>query len=317
MQIIHGAHTLPHLKWPVATLGTFDGVHIGHRRILGETVSWARQNGGEAIVITFASHPRTITSGTPAEFITSLNHRLLLMERLGIDIAMVLDFDRQFAMMRAEEFVKTYFCSLISARGVVVGYNTRFGRNRAGDARLLAEMGKECGFSVRQVEAVHIGSQTVSSTAIRRAIGEGRLERAAAMLGRPVSLYGTVVSGEGRGRQLGFPTANLDLYHETRPPAGVYAGCTAIDGRQHHVLISIGNQPTFHGASSPEIVEVYVIDFHGDLYGRDMEVQFLARLRDQLQFQSADELKGKIHQDIEETRAIPLSPGNCSSRDAS
>jgi len=306
MRIIHGPHPLPDLKWPVVTLGTFDGVHLGHQRILAELTGWARQNGGEAVVITFATHPRTITTGAPSQFITSLKHRLMLLQRHNVHVTMVLDFDRRFAITPPEEFVDTYFIRLIRARGIVVGYNTRFGRNREGDAELLLGMGRQHGFQVRQVQPVHIHGQLVSSTAIRTAINDGNLERAAAMLGRPVSLYGTVVSGEGRGRQLGFPTANLDLYHETRPPAGVYAGFTEIDGARHRVLISIGNQPTFHAPDSPIIVEVYVLDFSSDLYGKDLEIQFLAKLRGQLQFQSAEELTARIERDIAEARILPL-----------
>jgi len=304
-----GALTIPPLRWPVATLGTFDGVHLGHQRILRETIGWARSQSGESVVITFSTHPRTITSGLASGFITSitsLNHRLVLMERLGVDVAVVLDFDRKLAETPADVFAETYLCRMIGVRGVVVGYNNRFGKDRTGDANLLRRLGTRAGFEVREVEPVAVDGEVVSSSAIRNAIYRGELEAAAKMLGRPVSVMGTVVGGEHRGTRLGFPTANLDLHHEARPPAGVYAGWTDIDDRHYRVLISIGSQPTFHAPGSPEVVEVYLDGFQGNLYGRDLEVMFVQRLRGQLQFKSADELKQQIRDDIEHLRHQPL-----------
>lgn len=298
MKVIHGEGRLPALKWPVVTLGTFDGVHLGHQKILSEAVHWAHGNGGEAVVITFSTHPRTITTGFPSECITSLNHRLLLMERLGIDIVLVLDFDRKLAATPAERFARKYFCSLIKARGVVLGFDNRFGKGGEGDANLLRRIGSDTGFDVREVGPVQIDGKPVSSTAIRNAICEGRLESAAAMLGRPVSLLGTVVSGEGRGRQLGFPTANLDLHHEARPPEGLYATRTNINGRTYKALVSIGSQPTFHAPGSPVVVEVYIDGFRADLYGRELEVVFIKKLREQEQFESSEELVAKMREDL-------------------
>jgi len=308
MKRIHGISPVPPMKWPVVTLGTFDGVHLGHQAVLDETVSWAHEQGGEAVVLTFATHPRAITSGESARFITSLKHRLLLMERRGIDAAFILDFDRKLAAMPAEEFVQKYLVEAIGARGVVMGYNNRFGREGKGDADLLRTLGRDAGFEVRQPGPVAVNGSPVSSTAIRQAICTGDLQLAQRMLGRRVSVLGTVISGEGRGRKLGFPTANLDLHHEAHPPAGLYAGQTTLEGRRWHALVSIGNQPTFHAPAAPVIVEVYIVDYSGNLYGQEMEVHFLARLRDQLQFDSADELIAQMNADVEEARKIPLDP---------
>lgn len=302
MQIIHGARPLPGLTWPVATLGTFDGAHRGHQKIFSEVIQWARDRGGESIVLTFSPHPRAVTTGKPTECITSLDHRLVLMERLGIDIVMVIEFNLAIAATPADEFVRRYFGDLIHARGIVVGYNTRFGKDRAGDVQVLRSLAGEIGFDVREVEPVQVDGTTVSSTAIRNDIRKGNLEQAARMLGRRVSLLGTVVQGDGRGRQLGFPTANLDLHHETKPPAGVYAGSTVIGGAACRVLISIGSRPTFHAAKAPEVVEVYVDGYQGDLYGRNIEVQFIGKLRDQVHFASAEELIARIRHDVEELR---------------
>ncbi|HUW30568.1 MAG TPA: bifunctional riboflavin kinase/FAD synthetase [Planctomycetota bacterium] len=308
MEIIHGAHPL-HLRRPIATLGTFDGVHLGHQRIIREVISWARPADGQAIVLTFATHPRSVTAGQPAEFITSLDHRLVLMERLGVNAVMVLEFDRALADTPAEEFIRKYFGELIKARGIVVGYNTRFGRNRSGDVHLLRELGAELGFDVRQVEPVSIDGRIVSSTAIRDQIRRGDLQHAARMLGRPASLMGTIVHGDGRGHALGFPTANLDLHHETRPPDGVYAGYTIIRGTTHKVLISIGSRPTFHAPLAPVVVEVYIDGFQSSIYGQDIEVRFITRLRDQERFTTADELIRAIRDDIERLRKMRIDDG--------
>jgi len=304
MKIVHGPQKLEKLAWPVVTLGMFDGMHLGHQQILSETVNWARSRNGEAIVLTFSSHPRTVTGGRPPGFITSLQHRLKLMERQGVDIAVVFDFDRKFAEITADEFVDRFFCKMIGARGIVIGFNNRFGRNREGGVELLRQLGPQKGFEVREVGPARVDGGIVSSTAVRAAIREGNLDRAAAMLGRPVSLMGSVVSGEGRGRTLGFPTANLDLHHETCPPAGVYAGRVAVEGREYKALTSIGSQPTFHAPDSPVVVEVYLLDFCGNLYGKDLEVVLVKKLRDQMQFKSAGELIARMKQDAAETERM-------------
>ena len=306
MEVVHSHDRLPDLKWPVVTLGTFDGVHLGHQKILREAVDWARQNDGEAVVVTFSTHPRSITAGRASGFISSLRHRLILMERLGIDVVLVLDFDRRLASMPAEEFVREYFCRLLNARGIVMGFDNRFGRGGEGDIALLQKMGAAGGFEVRRAGPVNINGELVSSTAIRTAISEGRLDSAARMLGRPVSLLATVVAGEGRGRQLGFPTANLDLHHETRPPEGLYAGHTTIDGCTYRVLLSIGSQPTFHAPGSPVVVEAYLHGYDDGLYGRDIEIIFLKKLREQKQFESAEELVAAMRQDVEQLEKIPI-----------
>jgi riboflavin kinase/FMN adenylyltransferase len=306
MKTIHGHDRLPPLKWPVATLGTFDGVHLGHQKVLREVVSWAHHHNGEAVVITFSTHPRSITAGKASGFIASLQHRLILMERLGVGVVLVLDFDRKLASMPAEEFVREYFCRQINARGIVMGFDNRFGKGGRGNTALLKQMGPARGFEVHEVGPVHVDGELVSSTAIRGAISEGRFERAAAMLGRPVSLLATVVGGEGRGRQLGFPTANLDLHHETRPPHGLYAGRTTIAGHTYRVLLSIGNQPTFHAPGSPVVVEAYLHGYEGELYGQYLEIIFIKKLREQRQFESAEELVAAMRHDVEQLEKIPI-----------
>jgi riboflavin kinase/FMN adenylyltransferase len=281
----------------VVTLGVFDGVHVGHRYVLDQVVRLARERQGESVVVTFREHPRAIIDGRAPQLITSLPHRVRLFEGLGIDATIVLDFDETLRNTSAEDFVRLVFRDAVRAEVVLLGFNCRFGKGGAGDFELLKRMGPECGFEARQAGRITLGDRPVSSTEIRAAILRGDLETAAQMLGRPVSVLGTVIAGDGRGRELGWPTANLDLHHEVRPPRGVYGCEVDVEGRRHPALCNIGVRPTFAkdgpGPGDPnswevrdstEHVEVHLLGFRGDLYGRDLEVMFLTRLRDERVF---------------------------------
>ncbi|HYC79324.1 MAG TPA: riboflavin biosynthesis protein RibF [Planctomycetota bacterium] len=298
------------LRRPAVTLGTFDGVHVGHRYVLEQTVRLARERGGEAVVVTFAEHPRAVIDGRAPQMITSLPHRLRLFERLGVDAVVVLDFDDALRRVPAEEFARRVFHDVLRAEVVLLGWNARFGEGGRGDFALLARVGRDFGFEARRADRLTLGDEPVSSTEIRRAILSGDLDRAARMLGRPVSVLGTVVAGDGRGRTLGWPTANLDLHHELRPPRGVYGAEVEWDGRRVPALVNIGVRPTFDrskiGVDDPtdweirdlfETVEVHLLDYRGDLYGKDLEVFFLKRLRDERRFAGKDELLAQLAQD--------------------
>jgi len=224
MNVVRGLFVpLPELRTPVVTLGAFDGVHRGHQRILAETTAWARELGGHSAVVTFDPLPKAVVGGAGALCITSLPHRLALMGELGLDLAVVIPFDAAVAGMPAEQFVRRVLLGWLGARHVVFGHDSTFGRGGEGNLALLRRMEAEGALGVRSPAPVRYRGKVISSTAIRQAIRAGELRAAAAMLGRPFSLLGTVVRGEGRGRTLGFPTANLDLHHEAIPPEGVYA----------------------------------------------------------------------------------------------
>jgi riboflavin kinase/FMN adenylyltransferase len=284
----------------------FDGVHRGHQKVIRVAVSWARRQGGESIVLTFDRHPATVLGHKPPSHITSLAHRLALFDKLGVDYCVVLRFTRQFAQTAAEEFVKRIICDALQAKGVLWGFDCAFGRNREGDITLLRRLGQKLGFTVRRCPAARMGKDVISSTAIRQAILAGQLERAARMLGRPVSVLGTVVSGAGRGHQLGFATANLDLHHEIRPPVGVYAARAEVRGRTFDAVVNIGHRPTFSRSPShdPVTVEVHVLDFSEPIRGLDMEVQFLRKLRDERKFESPAALAAQIQKDIAAARRM-------------
>lgn len=285
---------------PIATIGVFDGVHRGHRQVLAETVRWAREVDGAAVVITFGRHPERVLAGASPDSITSLEHKLHLVAQTDVDLCVVLHFDRALANMPPERFVCETLVDALSVTGVVLGYNARFGRGGAGDAALLARMGREHGFETRTVGPLELDGAPVSSTRIRKLIENGDLGAAARLLGRPFTLRGTVVHGDKRGRDLGFPTANLNLHHEATPPRGVYICRASLDGAPYWGMVNIGVRPTFSTVPGGETrhVEVYLEDYAGDgLYGETVEIEPVKFLRDERCFESPEALALQLGQD--------------------
>jgi len=300
MDVLYGIKPLPNkLHWPVITVGGFDGVHLGHQKIIQETRDWAAERGGESIVITFERHPKGILSGSPFSFITSLEHRLVFFQRLGVDLAVVLDFN-EVADLKAEDFVSRLIVGWLGTKGWVMGFNFSFGKDKGGDFSLASRLSQRYGFQLRTCTPVKFKGDIISSTRIRETILTGDLETAEGMLGRSVSILGTVVLGSGRGKGLGYPTANLDLHHEIKPPDGVYATWVTINGKDYLSLTNIGTRPTFERPGGEATTEVHVIDFDKDLYGEVLEVRFIYRLRGELRFTSAEALKVQMDKDKEE-----------------
>ena len=283
---------------PVVTLGVFDGVHRGHRAVLARTREMAARKNGEVVVVTFDVHPRQLTTGRPPPLITSLAHRLLLLSRESVDVTVVLKFDEALRETPAEDFVEHILLGGIGAVGVVLGHDSHFGHDRRGNTDLLRRMLEPRGIPVEGTEPVTLSDGTVvSSSAIRAAVSNGDLDAAARLLGRPPALFGTVVRGDGRGRQLGFPTANLDMRHELRPGRGVYGAKTTIDGTTWPAVVNIGGRPTFTPEADEDTVEVHVLGFAGDLYGRDLEVTLFGKLRDEARFDGPAALRDQITND--------------------
>ena len=300
------------LPWPVVTVGTFDGVHLGHQRVLAEVVEWARACSGTAVVVTFKQPPRSVLSGDYPPLVTSVPHRMLLLERLGVDVCLVLEFTRELARTRVTDFVRRVLVEGLAARGVVMGHGSAFGRDREGDEAFLRQHAQDFGFEVRSVAPVLVEDEAVSSTRIRSAVLAGDFDLAARLLGRPFSVYGTVVRGAGRGRDLGFPTANLDLRHELAPTQGVYLARAVVAEESRPALVSVGTQPTFGrqvGREPDAVVEVLLLDFDRELYERDIEVEFLKRIRSQKRFPSTEELVRQIRQDVARAREYFRLPG--------
>jgi len=303
LETIYGVKKLTReIHYPVATIGMFDGVHRGHQEIIKSVAHYASARNGESVVITFDRHPKNVIENRPPSFITSLEHRLKLLERLGVDNTVVLNFDQKLAQMSAEDFVHEVLVSWLGTKCIVLGFNCHFGKGRAGDITLVRKLADKYGFEVYGCPPIVYREQTISSTAIRQAILSGDLEKAEGMLGRPVSILGTVVKKSGRGRTLEFPTANLNLHHEVRPPRGVYGTRVRWAGQDRLALTNIGLRPTFAReelSSEDETleIEVHILDFKESIYGKDLEVQFLFKIRDEVTFKTADELKSQIERD--------------------
>lgn len=284
---------------PVVALGVFDGVHLGHRAVLDAAADLARGAGGEPVAVTFDIHPRVVVEGRGPDLLTSLPHRLLLFERAGAAAAVVLHFDTALRERSAESFLEEVLLGGMGIAGLVLGPDSHFGKDRRGNPELAGRILGARGVPVRSVGRVVAAGGPVSSTAIREALRAGDLDRAAAMLGRPVSVLGTVVRGDGRGRGLGYPTANLDLARVLRPPRGVYVGRAALPGGEAPwCLVNVGGRPTFHPEGAGEdTVEAWIPGFEGDLYGQVLELSFHARLRDERRFSGPEDLRAQIGRD--------------------
>lgn len=297
------------LTRPVLTVGNFDGVHLGHRAILDTVVQRARVLDGTSIVYTFDPHPRRILYPDSApKLLTTLDQKIELLEQAGVDVLIVEPFSREFAKTPAEVFIQHNIHERIAPLEVYVGYDFHFGRDRAGSMRMLTEMGPQLGFAVTIIPEVTMEQGDVNSTRIRELLAEGRVETANAMLGRLYAVRGTVMKGDGRGRGLGFPTANLDSANEILPAHGVYAGSVRFleagkPARQSvwPAVANVGTRPTFHDGGRV-LAEAHLIDFDGDLYGRRIEFAFAHHLRAERRFDGVDALRKQIQADVLEAR---------------
>jgi riboflavin kinase/FMN adenylyltransferase len=296
------------------TIGAYDGVHLGHRAVIAEVRRRAADRGLRSAVITFDRHPASVVRPESApKLLTDLDQKLALLEQTGVDLVAVVRFDEERAHEPAEEFVREVLVDLLQARLVVVGEDFHFGYQRKGNVELLAEMGALHDFEVEGLRLVGPDGQAaddahqVSSTAIRRALVEGRLDDANAMLGRPYEVRGVVAHGDGRGGpELGFPTANVSVAGERLLPAdGIYAGWyERPDGSVHPTAISLGRRPTFYETADASLLEAHLLDFDGDLYDEEAKVRFIAWLRGELRFESVDALIAQMRLDCEQAREI-------------
>lgn len=282
-------------------LGMFDGVHLGHQKVIMNAVKKAGNQNALSVILTFLNHPQNITAKTPAKLITTLEERLELFEGLGVQVAVVLDFTEDFSKISAIDYIKTVLVDSLNAKNISIGYDHRFGAQKKGDTKLLEMYGKQYGYKVSVISPVIIDGQIASSSDIRKFIATGDVLWASKLLGRPFSLRGTITKGKQRGRKLGFPTINLPLPENIISPAsGVYSGLVEIKGKSHFAVINIGKRPTF-GDLEENIAEAHILDFNGDLYNKNIEIAFLRKLRDEKKFSSEDELKNQIQIDCNMT----------------
>ncbi|HMS39530.1 MAG TPA: bifunctional riboflavin kinase/FAD synthetase [Pyrinomonadaceae bacterium] len=301
MKIFHGTDNAGILRGTVLTLGVFDGLHLGHQRIMQTVVERAKANELVPTVITFDPHPRAVLHPENAPpLLQTLDQRLANFEFLGIKQAIVIPFNKEFAETDAETFLHDIVYERLQAREVYLGRGFFFGKNRGGNIELLNEMSKKLGFFADEVAEVQLRGTRISSSKIRRLLADGKVNLARRMLGRPYGVEGQIIHGFERGRTIGFPTANLKPHNRVIPKYGVYATAVLINDVWRKSITNVGVRPTFEDESAPSI-ESYIFDFDGDLYGDVLRVRFLHRIRDERKFNGINELKAQIERDTQHT----------------
>lgn len=291
----------------IVTIGTFDGVHLGHQAILKDMVKTAKDIGGETVVITFYPHPRQVLNINAANlrFITTQEEKLQLLEKSGVDNVIVVNFTKEFSRVSSEDFIRDYIIEHINPVKLVIGYDHHFGNNRMGDFNLLSEMQNKYNFQVQRIEAHDVENIAVSSTKIRHSLQQGDIERANSLLGYQFSYIGKVVSGNKIGREIGYRTANIDVEREFRliETSGVYATYVDYEGKEYKSMTYIGKKPTVNN-DEVENIEVHLFDFDGDIYDKEIKVRFVKRVRGEQKFESLDALKKQIQIDEKNIREI-------------
>jgi riboflavin kinase / FMN adenylyltransferase len=286
---------------PILTIGNYDGLHLGHRRIIERIKVKAREKQGTSILMTFHPHPLTILKPDKLiGLITPLQVKRRLIEEAGIDVLIVIPFTDEFHLISPEAFVGNLLIEKLGIKGLIVGYDFKFGKGGKGNVEYLASKSTEYGFFFEIQAAITLDGEKVGSNRIRKMIQEGNVRKAAVHLGRPYMIEGAVITGDGRGRTIGFPTINLKTDFPLVPKRGVYISEAEIDGKKFPSVTNIGYNPTFDGQS--QTIETYILDFSQDLYGRDFALYFLDRVRDEVKFGSVDELKDRICKDVEAVR---------------
>ena len=305
MQTFHSADDFrPDGRKVSLAIGMFDGVHLGHQQLIRQAVADAEHHEGVAVAITFDRHPNSIVApGRVPPLIYSPSQKLRAFASLGVGAALVIPFTREFSAQTGEVFIRALAQRLAPVLSICVGSSFVFGHQRSGDVALLRTLGHELGFIVHGIAAVSLDNEVVSSTRIRETLRAGEMDRASQMLGREYALCGEVVRGDELGRKLGFPTANLDASGRLVPPHGVYAVHAYVAGTRHRAVANIGLRPTLRNPAPELRVEAHLLDFDGDLYGQEVEMTFVEKLRDEQKFSSTDELRAQIARDVNAARA--------------
>ncbi|NTV28482.1 MAG: bifunctional riboflavin kinase/FAD synthetase [Candidatus Omnitrophica bacterium] len=307
MRVFYGigqlGRTRPKLKDVVAAIGVFDGVHLGHQEVIRRAVSEARRIGGTSMVVTFHPHPVAVLHPERfSSYITTLSQRLKIISELGVDACLVVSFNKRFSALRPVDFVERYLVRGLKVKKIVVGDDFHFGHDRVGTIKLLKAQGVKSGFVLEAKSIKKINNTYIKSSYIREQLAKGCVEGLERLLGRPYSVIGRVVHGDGRGRKLGFPTANLQQENVVILPAGIYIARVTVDGKQLNALFYIGRRPSFKGARARLVLEVYIFDFKGGLYGRMINVDVLKRLRSDMRFPDGESLVEQIGKDVAAAR---------------
>ena len=304
MKVIYGIGKVKKLEASVAAIGVFDGVHVGHQALIRKAASRAKAAKSPLVVVTFDPHPvHVLRPDLRLPLITSLSHRLALMEQLGVDIGIVIRFNRRFSHLSAEQFVKRYLVDKVNAREIFVGDDFRFGENRSGTIADFEAFGQKYGFRVHVLSAVG-GRRSeggrrknIGSSVIRQRLAAGRLKDVRKLLGRPVAITGRVVKGDGRGKQLGFPTANIIPEHELIPPVGVYAVRVHLKGKVFSGMANIGRRPSFPSKHQSIHIEVHIFDFRQNIYGQSVALEIVKIIRCEKRFSSPQALVDQLTKD--------------------
>ena len=304
MQHIHDLNEVK-LDRSWLTIGSFDGVHLGHQQIILSLVEGAKQAGVPSVVVTFFPHPQFILRGESRPYyLTLADKRAQLLAELGVDFVFTYPFDQKISRLSAREFISSLYEDF-QFKHLLIGYDFALGKDREGDSNLLQEIGREVGYTVRVIPPYEVAGELVSSSRIRGVIRDGDVRLANTLLGREFSISGQVIKGDNRGKSLGFATCNLDVPREVvNIKGGVYASRGSVEGKLWPAVTNIGFRPTFGNDLSSPRIEAHILDFSGDLYGQDVELFFVDRLRDEMKFSEVDDLIAQITQDVSETRRI-------------
>jgi riboflavin kinase / FMN adenylyltransferase len=298
MKIFHGINNASIARGTVLTFGVFDGLHLGHQKIIKTVVERSKLCGAVSTVITFDPHPRAVLYPENAPpLLQTLDQRLAAFEFFGVQQTIVINFNKEFASIEAEDFLKKIVHERLQAREVYLGKGFAFGKNRCGNIDLLKKMGDKLGFLADEVPEVNLRGQRISSSKIRELLIQGKVNLARRMLGRPYGVEGQVIHGQKRGAKIGFPTANLQLLNRVIPKYGVYATATLIDGKWYRSITNVGVRPTFSQTGDVSI-ETHILDFEDELYGDVLRVRFLHRIRDERKFSGIEDLRQQIKRDI-------------------
>lgn len=311
MKIYHSLENFA-ARQPVVTIGTFDGLHKGHQLILDKVKELASEINGETVVFTFYPHPRVITSPNESNLrlLTTKEEKTKLFEKYGIDHLIIYPFSKEFAAMEYSEFVSKILVEQIGTKCLVVGYDHKFGKDRQGSFDYLERCAEKYNFKVVKMDALAVDHDNISSTKIRAALQEGDIRKANHYFGHEFTLHGTVVGGKQLGRQLGFPTANIEASDKYKiiPGYGVYAVVVEIGGRQHKGMLNIGTRPTFNKNADNRSIEVNIFDFSEDIYGQKITLNFIDKIRDEQKFSGVDALVQQLQKDKQ--AAIEILKGN-------
>lgn len=290
----------------VVTTGTFDGVHLGHRAVLQTVLDRAKEIGGKSLLLTFHPHPRVVLQqDTELKLLTTLEEKIALLQSIGLDYLVILPFTKAFSRTTSLDFVRDLLVKQLKTKVLVIGYDHHFGRNREGSFEHLQEFGPLYGFDVEEIKAQDVNEIKVSSTKIRAALEEGWVEKANKLLGHPYRVTGKVVRGRQVGSKMGFPTANIEVEDPFKliPLKGVYAVYAFLEGMRYKAMLNIGNRPTIEAAGEVTI-EVHVLEFQGDLYGKELAIDLIARLRAEQNFSDQSALKMQLLKDKEQSLTI-------------